>query len=137
VVFAVFHRAVTSFANLVVEIETMLAVHGSPPTVWGVTLSEPIGNSNASGWQGMLQRTDGTMTDLNEFTDEELRQFDQARDALRAVLPSHGFIHTDPMRNPSGVLTGVIARASQDGPKLAEVAIRSDGTLGPVRLSGT
>jgi hypothetical protein len=76
------------------------------------------------------------MTELNDFTDEELRQFDEARDALRAALPSHGFIHTDPVRNPSGVLSAVCARASQDGPKLAEVAIRSDGSLGPVRLTG-
>jgi hypothetical protein len=76
------------------------------------------------------------MPELNEFTDEELRQFDKARDVLRAALPSHGFIHTDPVRNPSGVLSAVCARASQDGLKLAEVAIRSDGTIGPVRLRG-
>jgi hypothetical protein len=73
------------------------------------------------------------MTDLHKFTDDESRQFNEARNALRAALPSHAFIHTDPVRNPSGVLSGVCARASQHGPTLAEVAIRSDGTLGPVR----
>jgi hypothetical protein len=74
------------------------------------------------------------MIDLNDFTEEELRSFNAARDALRAHLPGHDFIHTDWVRNPSGTLAVVRAFDHEDGRMLAEVAIRSNGTLAPVRV---
>lgn len=75
------------------------------------------------------------MTDLHEFTDEELRSFDAARDALRAALPSYGFLHTEPVRNPSGVL--YLLRAYHDDRLLAEVTIQPGGSIGPVRFAPT
>ncbi|HWJ35129.1 MAG TPA: hypothetical protein VNR70_07670 [Steroidobacteraceae bacterium] len=74
------------------------------------------------------------MIDLNEFTEEELSSFNAARDALRAHLPEHGFIHTDWVRNPSGTLAAVRVFDHEGGRMLAEVAIRSDGALAPVRV---
>jgi hypothetical protein len=74
------------------------------------------------------------MTGIEDLTDEELRSFNAARDALRAHLPAHGFIHTDWVRNPSGTLSVVRAFDHEGGRMLAEVAIRADGALAPVRV---
>jgi hypothetical protein len=74
------------------------------------------------------------MTGVDELTEGEWRSFSDALVALRGALPSYPFIHTEPVRNPSGTLYEVRAYEGEGGRLLAEVAIRPDGELAPVRL---
>lgn len=74
------------------------------------------------------------MTGVDELTEVEWRAFSDALVALRAALPSYLFIHTEPVRNPSGALYEVRAYEGDGGRLLADVAIRPDGTLAPVRV---
>jgi hypothetical protein len=74
------------------------------------------------------------MTGIDDLTDEELRSFNAAIEALRAHLPGRGFIHTGIVRNLSGTLSEVRAYGHDGGRVLAEVAIRADGALAPVRV---
>jgi hypothetical protein len=55
--------------------------------------------------------------------------------ALRGALPSYRFIHTEPVRNPSGALYEVRAYEREGGRLIGTVVIRPDGTLAPVRAS--
>jgi hypothetical protein len=54
-------------------------------------------------------------------------------DLTRAALPTSPFIHSAPVKNPSGVLYVVRAYDREGGRLLADVAIRSDGVLAPER----
>ncbi len=74
------------------------------------------------------------MTGVDQLTDAELRSFNAALAALRDALPGYASIHTVPVRNPSGVLSEVRVYDRDGGRLLAEVAIRADGKLAPVRL---
>jgi hypothetical protein len=74
------------------------------------------------------------MTGVDELTEAEWRAFSDALVALRGALPSDPFIHTAPVRNPSGTLYEVRAHEGEGGRLLADVAIRPDGTLAPVRV---
>jgi hypothetical protein len=74
------------------------------------------------------------MTGVDQFTEVEWRGFSDALAALRGALPSYPFIHTEPVRNPSGTLYEVRAYEGEGGRLLADVAIRPDGTLAPVRI---
>jgi hypothetical protein len=73
------------------------------------------------------------MTGADELTEAEWRAFSDALIALRGALPSYPFIHTEPVRNPSGTLYEVRAYEGEGGRLLADVAIRPDGTLAPMR----
>jgi hypothetical protein len=74
------------------------------------------------------------MTGVDELTNAEWRSFSAAIVALRDALPSYPFIHTEPVRNPSGTLDEVRAYEGEGGRLLADVAIRPDDTLAPVRV---
>jgi hypothetical protein len=70
------------------------------------------------------------MTGVDELTEAEWRAFSDALVALRGALPSYPFIHTEPVRNPSGALYEVRAYEREGGEVLADVAVRPDGTRG-------
>jgi hypothetical protein len=74
------------------------------------------------------------VTGIDELTEEQLGFYSDALIALRAALPSYPFIHSVPVKNPSGVLYEARAYDREGGRLLADVAIRSDGVLAPVRL---
>jgi len=74
------------------------------------------------------------MTGVDQLTGEELRCFSAALEALRAALPTYAFIHTVPVRNPSGALYEVHAYDREGGQLLADVVIRADGKLAAVRV---
>jgi hypothetical protein len=74
------------------------------------------------------------MTGVDELTEAEWRSFSDAIVVLRGALPSYPFIHTEPVRIPSGMLYEVRAYEGEGGRLLADVTIRPDGTLAPVRV---
>jgi hypothetical protein len=51
------------------------------------------------------------MTGVDELTEAEWRSSSDAIMALRGALPTYPFIHTEPVRNPSGTLYEVRAYA--------------------------
>jgi hypothetical protein len=74
------------------------------------------------------------MIGVDELTEAEWRSFSDAIMALRGALPTYPFIHTEPVRNPSGTLYEVRAYEGEGGRLLADAAIRPNGTLAPVRI---
>jgi hypothetical protein len=74
------------------------------------------------------------MAATDELTAAERRQFNDAVSALRDALPRGGWLDPMPVRNPSGVLYEVRVFDREAGRIVAEVAIRPDGTLAPVRV---
>jgi hypothetical protein len=74
------------------------------------------------------------MTGVDQLTEGEWRSFSDALVALRGELPSYPFIHTEPVRNPSGALYEVRAFEGEGGRLLADVVIRPDGTSAQVRV---
>lgn len=78
------------------------------------------------------------MTGVDQLSEEELRSFNAALEALRGAIGG-SFFHTELRRNLSGVLSEVRAYANDSVSRLllAEVSIRPDSKLGPVRLHHT
>jgi hypothetical protein len=74
------------------------------------------------------------MTGADELTETEWRAFSDALVVLRGALSSYPIIHTEPVRNPSGALYEVRAYEREGGRVLADVAVRPDGSLAPVRV---
>jgi hypothetical protein len=74
------------------------------------------------------------MTGADELTETEWRAFSDAIFAPRGALPSYPFIYTEPVRNPSGALYEVRASEREGGRVLADVVVRPDGSLAPVRV---
>jgi hypothetical protein len=60
--------------------------------------------------------------------------FNAALEALRAARRAQAFIHAEPLRNPSGVVSEVRAYDRDGGRLLAEVTIRANGELARVRV---
>jgi hypothetical protein len=73
---------------------------------------------------------------VDDLTPKELRLICAAQERLRGVLPTYGFFHTEPVRNPSGQLTAFRAydRGDETRRLLAEVAVRAGGEFAPTRL---